>query len=120
MRPEIRTIMVPADIKPEYIGEYVSDRVRSIIDDIGLGQINPKSLTIKCQSIRFYTLHFDSNNGYTLPHTLTIRNTMERSEESEQLEFNFSGGVPDNLRKLGEVASRSEGTSSKKNGARTR
>lgn len=73
--PRVETISVPDDIKPEYIGLYVSDYVVRFLTDLGQANINRKSIRVGPLGGTGYlwALMFDTSVGYALPKDLDIR-----------------------------------------------
>jgi hypothetical protein len=64
MYPRLISIAVPYGVPVDDIGDYVTDKVGTILNEIGTTAINPKSVYVKCIGQYFYLLGFDTNNRY--------------------------------------------------------
>ena len=62
--PRIETIVVPADVRLEYIGKYVSEKAVNILEEVGRAVLNAKSVALRPISERLYILSFETNVPY--------------------------------------------------------
>lgn len=70
--PRVETIVVPNSIRTEHIGKYVSAKAHTILADIGLGAIVPRSARLSPLGNHVYLLSFDAQTSYSLPKTLDL------------------------------------------------
>ncbi len=89
MYPRVITIVPPQYIPEDEVGDWVSDRAASIINEIGTNALNPKSIALRYDGAGGFILSFDSNYRPKL--------TPEQRERFDRLEAEYSrpldGGI---------------------------
>jgi hypothetical protein len=69
--PRAVTIAVPDSIRPEFIGDYVSDLASKLIK--GTGGIVPRTASLRPLGANLWVLTFELNNAYELSPSVEIR-----------------------------------------------
>jgi hypothetical protein len=73
--PRVETIVVPDNVKREFIGRYASARASEILDATERGAIIPRSASLRPIEARLYALTYDSTVSSTLPKEVDIFST---------------------------------------------
>lgn len=82
--PRIITIPVPANVKPEFIGEYVSEKAHKALIEAGFSAVIPHSSRIVTINERLYALEFKTRNQVSIPATVDIYLAPLKTEAVEQ------------------------------------
>lgn len=59
--PRLETIVVPPDVREEYIGKYVTEQAAIIINEVGRATMNSKSISLRPLNERLFLLSFETN-----------------------------------------------------------
>lgn len=110
--PRVETIIVPRNVRTEFIGRYVSHRAAEILADVGLAGYNHKTVSIRTtHDLRVFHLMFD---GFRPHINDEIRKQMFAPEE-EEMDGTTNPGISGPVRGDELLAGRTQGRSRKNN-----